>query len=274
MQEIQRITSPANARIKRLIQWNQKAKQREKDRVFLVEGRKMYEEAPKEWVLEIYFSGNYYDKWHDEILQSIQNGDINPEICCIVEDELFKKISDTITPQGVLCVLKRPSYQLDELLKPETPMLILLEDLQDPGNLGTIVRTGEGAGITGVIASKDTVDIYNPKTVRATMGSIYRIPVLYVDDLTKIIQELKEHRIMTYAAHLKGDKEYDECDYSKGTAFLIGNEGRGLREATAECADQYLKIPMEGKVESLNASIAAALLMYEGKRQRKEGGRK
>jgi len=269
MQEIQKITSPTNARIKRLIQWNQKAKQREKDHVFLVEGRKMYEEAPKEWVLEIYFSKSYYDKWSDEISHNIENGEINPEICCIVEEDLFKKISDTITPQGVLCVLKRPSYRLEQLLNRDNPMLVLLEDLQDPGNLGTIVRTGEGAGITGVIASKDTVDIYNPKTVRATMGSIYRIPVLYVDDLTEIIQKLKEHQITTYAAHLKGDKEYDDFDYSKGTAFLIGNEGRGLKEATAECADQYLKIPMEGKVESLNASIAAALLIYEGKRQRK-----
>ena len=273
MQEIQKITSPANSKIKRLMQWNQKAKQREKDNIFLAEGRKMFEEAPKDWILEVYFSQNYYDKQREWIELEIQQGNLKTDFCYIVEDDVFKRISDTITPQGVLCVLKRPSYLLEELLYQENPMLILLEDLQDPGNLGTIVRTGEGAGISGVIASRDTVDIYNPKTVRATMGSIYRVPVLYVQDLKEVIKQLRMHEITTYAAHLKGNKDYDECDYTKGSAFLIGNEGRGLREETADCADRYLKIPMEGKVESLNASIAAALLMYEGKRQRKGSGK-
>lgn len=269
MQDIQKITSPANGRIKRLIQWNQKAKQRQKDNIFLVEGRKMFEEAPREWLLEVYFSESYYDKWSEQITQDIQKGYLKSDNCCIVVEDVFKKISDTVTPQGVLCVLQRPTYTLETLLSLENPMLILLEDLQDPGNLGTIVRTGEGAGISGVIASRDTVDIYNPKTVRATMGSIYRVPVLYVEDLIEVIKQLKEHKITTYAAHLRGKQEYDECDYGRGTAFLIGNEGRGLKEETADCADEYLKIPMEGRVESLNASIAASLLMYEGKRQRK-----
>lgn len=269
MQDIQKITSPANSRIKRLIQWNQKAKQRQKDGIFLVEGRKMFEEAPKEWLLEVYFSESYYEKCCEQITQSISQGELDAGKCCIVVEDVFKKISDTVTPQGVLCVLSRPSYTLEELFHLDNPMLVLLEDLQDPGNLGTIVRTGEGAGISGVIASRDTVDIYNPKTVRATMGSIYRVPVLYVDDLIEVMVQLKEHEITTYAAHLRGQQEYDECDYRKGTAFLIGNEGRGLKEETADKAEQYLRIPMEGRVESLNASVAAALLMYEGKRQRK-----
>ena len=95
-------------------------------------------------------------------------------------------------------------------------MFVLLEDIQDPGNLGTILRTGEGAGIDGVIMTKDTVDIYNPKTIRATMGSIYRVPFLYVDSLKEVIETLQENKIAVYAAHLKGKEYYDSFDFSKG----------------------------------------------------------
>ena len=150
----------------------------------------------------------------------------------------------------------------------KTPLVMILEDLQDPGNLGTIIRTGEGAGISGVIMSKDTVDIFNPKVIRATMGSIYRMPFVYVENLLSILDTLLIEEMQTYAAHLKGDVYYDTFDFTKPTAFLIGNEGNGLKKETADKAGSYLKIPMEGKVESLNAAIAASLLMYEAHRQR------
>ena len=145
---------------------------------------------------------------------------------------------------------------------------MILENLQDPGNLGTILRTGEGAGITGVIMSSQTVDIYNPKTIRATMGSIYRVPFLYVDDLSKVIERLHKKKIHTYAAHLKGTDYYLDQQFKEPTAFLIGNEGNGLSKEIADLAEKYIKIPMEGKVESLNAAVASALLMYEAHRQR------
>ena len=177
-------------------------------------------------------------------------------------------MSDTQTPQGVLTVLKRPEYRLEELLKQEKPLFAVLEDLQDPGNLGTIVRTGEGAGVTGVIMSAQTVDIFNPKVIRATMGSIYRVPFVYVEDIGETIKTMQNAGIRTYAAHLKGEKFYDSFSFREPTAFLIGNEGNGLKKETADMADFYLKIPMEGKVESLNAAVATALLMYEAHRQR------
>jgi TrmH family RNA methyltransferase len=148
---------------------------------------------------------------------------------------------------------------------------MVLEDLQDPGNLGTIMRTGEGAGIDGVILSKGCVDIYNPKTIRSTMGSLYRVPFLYVEDLAQTIADLKAKGITFYAAHLKGERFYDEFDFTKegGCAFLIGNEGNGLKDETADLADTYLKIPMEGKLESLNAAVASSILMYEVYRQKR-----
>jgi len=144
---------------------------------------------------------------------------------------------------------------------------LVLENLQDPGNLGTILRTGEGAGINGVIMSHDTVDIYNPKVTRSTMGSIFRVPFVYVDDLLEVAETMKQKNIITYAAHLNGT-DYTKEDYQKGTAFFIGNEGNGLTDKLTDKVQKKIKIPMCGKVESLNAAMASGLLVYEARRQR------
>lgn len=266
------ITSTSNPKVKQIVQWQTKAKQRRQDDIFLAEGLKMFEEAPTELIREVYLTQSLlqhlesrketYDKSHD-IEEKLR--DIGYET---VTEEVFSRMSDTRTPQGILTVLRRPAYSPERLLQGDSPLLVLLEDIQDPGNLGTILRTGEGAGITGVIMSAQTVDIYNPKTIRATMGSVYRVPFLYVDDMAATITALREKGIHVYAAHLQGQAYYDSFSFREGTAFLIGNEGNGLRRETAELADSYLKIPMEGQVESLNAAIAASLLVYEAHRQR------
>lgn len=117
--------------------------------------------------------------------------------------------------------------------------------------------------------SRDCVDIYNPKVIRSTMGSIYRMPFLYVDELPQVVKELNQSGIHTYAAHLQGKNSYEEEDYCMGTAFLIGNEGNGLRDETAQAAEIYVKIPMCGQVESLNAAVASSVLMFEAARQRR-----
>lgn len=185
------------------------------------------------------------------------------------EDALFQSMCDTKTPQGVLSVIRMPHYTEEEVMdNGKTPLLMVLEDLQDPGNVGTIIRTAEGAGVTGIIMSRGTADIFNPKTIRSTMGSIYRMPFLIVDDAVGFVKGLKARKICTYAAHLHGVHSYREEDYTKGTAFLIGNEGNGLTDAMAEAAECLIRIPMEGKVESLNAAIASAVLMYEAHGQR------
>lgn len=264
------ITSTANARIRQLVQWQSRAKERKKDKVFVAEGIKMLEEAPPDWIREIYLS--------EELAGRLQQAESERERVLwnklvqagfeTVTAEVMKKAADTQTPQGVLTVLNRPSYDLEELLSRSNGLYVILEDLQDPGNLGTIVRTGEGAGVTGIIMSRETVDIFNPKTIRATMGSIYRVPFIYVETLAQLLEKMHEKGIFTYAAHLKGECFYDRVSFPKKTAFLIGNEGNGLKAETAALADSYLKIPMEGKVESLNAAVSAALLLYEAHRQR------
>lgn len=262
------ITSTSNPRVRQLVLWQEKAKKRREDNVFLAEGIKMLREAPKDWIKEVYLTEEVLQrlrKEDGEVLTKIENTGYE-----LLSEEVMKKVSDTQTPQGALVVLNRPSYTLEDIVGNGDGTFMVLENLQDPGNLGTIIRTGEGAGIRGVIMSQDTVDIYNPKTIRATMGSVYRVPFIYVETLSNSICYLKEKGVRTYAAHLKGTKQYYEFSYAGGTAFLIGNEGNGLKKETADLADEYLRIPMEGQVESLNAAIAATILMYEAYRQRRQ----
>lgn len=248
--------------------WQAKAKERKKDQVFLAEGLKMFEEAPVDWIREVYIIEEILKKQEKDSAVYKKLETVGYET---VSEEVFAKMSDTQTPQGILTVLKRPVYELETLLRVDNPLFVVLEDLQDPGNLGTILRTGEGAGVTAVLMTKNTVDIFNPKTIRATMGSVYRVPFLYVEDIEDTIKSLHNSNIKTYAAHLKGEVYYDTFSFKEGTAFLIGNEGNGLKKSTADMANSYLKIPMEGQLESLNAAIATSLLMYEAHRQRAAG---
>ena len=256
------ITSAGNQQMKNLALLMKKAKARNEQGIFVVEGRKMAEEIPHGWLKKTYVS----ESFERENALFLKDKDYE-----VVSDAVFKAVSDTQTPQGILCLVKKPSYQLNDLLVDKNPHLLIVESIQDPGNLGTMLRTGEGAGISGVIMNQSTVDLFNPKTIRSTMGSIYRVPFYVAADLEQTILELKEQGIKVYAAHLKGTLCYDEPDYRGPSAFLIGNEGNGLSDAVAGCADTYIKIPMQGQVESLNAAISAALLMYEKSRQRRLG---
>ncbi|MBO5095205.1 MAG: RNA methyltransferase [Lachnospiraceae bacterium] len=261
------IISPGNARIKSVVRMRQKAKARKEADAFLVEGVKMFLEAPLSRILEVYVSESFScpdAAQNQAVIEKLKTAPAE-----YVSEEVFAKISDTCSPQGILCVMRAYHYELEDMLRGENPLLLLAEDIQDPGNLGTMLRTGEGAGIDGVICSRDTVDLYNPKTIRATMGSIYRVPFLYADDLHAVMKELQARGITIFAAHLRGETPYDACDYTRGAAFLIGNEGNGLKQKTADLADRYMKIPMAGEVESLNAGIAAAILTYEAARQRR-----
>lgn len=255
------LTSLNNARVKRVAELSKKAGARNKEDVFIVEGIRMFREAPSDRIVECYVTEEFLEKC--DCMDRLSECSYE-----LVSEEVFKKISDTQTPQGILCVVKQYHYRLEELLQKENPLLVLLEELQDPGNLGTILRTGEGAGIDGIIMSKKTVDIYNPKTIRATMGSIYRVPFLYTESLAQVLLQLKEKKIHTYAAHLQGKEYYDIQEWNEGCAFLIGNEGNGLKKETADLAEKYIKIPMKGQLESLNAAVAAAILMYEAASKR------
>ena len=256
------ITSTSNPQVKRLLQLQKKSKARNEEGVFVVEGLRMFAEVPKERVEKVYVSETLYNKKKHEM--NLEELPLE-----ILSDSVFKHVSDTQTPQGVLCIVKQHTYEIDALLNIKNPHFMVLDNLQDPGNLGTIVRTAEGAGVDAVFMSKDCVDIYNPKTIRSTMGSIYRMPTIYIEDTLKLLELFKEKGIKSYAAHLDGKNSYDKENYCMGTAILIGNEGNGLRDEVSNKADIWVRIPMEGQVESLNAAIAASVLMFEVARQRR-----
>lgn len=256
------ITSNSNSQVKRLLQLQKKSKARNEEQVFLVEGLRMFSEVPAERVQKVYISESLYNKKKQDL--NLEKFSVE-----ILSDSVFQYVSDTKTPQGILCIVEQKKYNMEELLSIENPHFMVMDNLQDPGNLGTIVRTAEGAGVDAVFLSKESVDIYNPKTIRSTMGSIYRMPVIYVDDLLELLNTFRQKGIKSYAAHLEGKNSYDKEDYQSGTAILIGNEGNGLRDEVADSADVWVQIPMQGKVESLNAAIAASILMFEVYRQRR-----
>lgn len=306
------ITSTSNKQIKNVIALLSKAKERKKQGLFVVEGIKMFVEAPLHWIDTIYIEEKLFEDIQKGTAdaglcekikaisggqlsgkqsisggqlsekQSISGGQPTKNACEsaeqsagkinieVVQSDVFKKMCDTQTPQGILSLMKVPAYKTEEIFRQKDKGLyLILEDIQDPGNLGTMMRAGEGAGVSALVMSSKTVDLFNPKTIRATMGSIYRVPFVYVDDLATTINRMKEKGISVYAAHLKGEKSYDQFSYKQAVAYMIGNEGNGLTDETAELADAYLKIPMLGEVESLNAAIAATLLVYEAARQRR-----
>lgn len=256
------ITTSQNKQVKRILKLKKSARERRKEQLFLVEGIRMFEEIPADRLYKVYATEEF-QKAHQEMFSKME-----PEL---VSPQVMKEISDTMTPQGVLALVKMKEFQMEQLAE-ENALLLVLENLQDPGNLGTILRTGEGAGVTGIIMSRDTVDIYNPKVIRSTMGSIFRVPFVYADNMEQVMEFLKKNQITAYAAHLDGTN-YTKEDYNKGTAFFIGNEGNGLSRELTRAADHMIRIPMNGKVESLNAAMAAGLLMYEARRQREEGGK-
>jgi len=278
------ITSTANQQVKRLIQLQNKAKLRDEEGVFVLEGKKVFDELRKyrpEFLVMTYLSESFYKQITEAEPEYLEG--ISYEI---LADNVFKEAAETVTPQGILAIVKQPKYELEELLESsvrerknggrtesdsdsectDAPLrFIFLENLRDPGNLGTILRTAEGAGMTAVILSKGSVDIFNPKVIRSTMGSVFRVPFLYVEDTLATMKLLQKHGVKLYAAYLSGSEEYDKIPYANRCAIMIGNEANGLLPETAEAADVRVRIPMAGELESLNAAVAAAILMYHSR---------
>lgn len=259
------ITSSSNSQIKNLIKLQKQSKVRNEQGVFVCEGKKMFEEVANQkrnLIQKVYLAESYYHQYVKQDPTYLKDMDFE-----VVSDQVMKEASDTITPQGVLAIVKQPTYTLSDMLSGESIRLLLLEDIRDPGNLGTMVRTAEGVGTSGIVLSKDSVDMFNPKVIRSTMGAIFRVPFLYAEDFLACLNQIKSEGIEVYAAHLQGAVWYDQVSYQGKSAILIGNEANGLSDEATSLSSQRIKIPMEGHVESLNAAIAAAVLMYESYRQ-------
>ena len=194
------ITSTSNAQIKELAKLQKKSRLRDEKGIFLVEGPRMTEEIPAERIEKVYASESFAKK-NKEFLEKLQAP------VELLTDTVFAYVSDTKTPQGILAIVKRLNYTMNDLMQmknQKAPHLVVLDNLQDPGNLGTIFRTAEAAGVTGILLSKDCVDVYNPKVIRSTMGAVFRMPFLYVEDLPEKIKELQ--RALKLTQHICVEK--------------------------------------------------------------------
>jgi len=279
------ITSISNDQIKKLIRLMKKSSFRWQEGLFVAEGVRLAAEAIELGLVErLYVT-------EDGLVQL--EARFGKKIDCpyeVVADQIFAGIADTVSPQGVAALVRMPLYRsnqfkteqmkskrdqrkqsqiaLEDILRIESANVLFLEEVRDPGNLGTIIRTAECAGVTGIVLSSGCADIYNPKVVRATMGSLFRVPFVYVDNIVAAILCAKKNHIRVFGTHLNGRQNFYEEDYAGKTAFLIGNEANGITEETARAADALVKIPMAGRAESLNASVAAAVVIYEAYRQK------
>lgn len=278
-----RLTSVNNDRVKDITKLIKSAKRRRESRSFVAEGIRLVSEVPPEKLISLYIEETFYEKldksqdydesdfergFRDRIMALIKAAE-EKESFFLVNDAVMYKLSDTETPQGILAVVEMQDMEAENLLTDDDmPFIIVMDGLQDPGNMGTIIRTAEGAGVTGILISSDSVDPYSPKVVRATMGALFRMKLCISTDLKGDISLLKEKGITVFGTHLSGKEFYDE-DFRIPSAFLIGNEGKGLKDDVAETADRLLRIPMKGRVESLNAGVSAAVVMYEVLRQRR-----
>lgn len=253
------ITSTSNASIRHIQQLLKKRALRQSEGLFVVEGLRSFQEIPKELLVRAYVSESAARSDQYALVKALPHE--------IVSDAVMSAASDTKTSQGFLAVVRQKEQ--GRLVWQKDGLYLLLEHLQDPGNLGTILRTSAAAGVTQLVMSADTVDIYNPKVVRATMGGIFRVPFAYVRSLTEVIGEMRAHGIAVYGASLEKSADYAALDFTKGCGFVIGNEANGLSRPAAKSCTGCVHIPMEREVESLNAAIAAAVLTFEAYRQRR-----
>ncbi len=183
----------------------------------------------------------------------------------LLSPHVLAAVSDVETPQGVVAVVRRNPPSLDSLVARPDLLLLVVDRVQDPGNLGTIIRTADAAGATAAVLLPGTVDLYNPKTVRATMGSLFTLPVVEWPE-EHLREILRTHHVRLMATAAVGGSDFREADYRRPIAVAVGNEGEGLRPEWLEAAEAVVHVPIFGTAESLNVAVAAALVLYEAAR--------
>ena len=255
---MQVITSKDNELIKNIRKLKEK-KYRDLNNKYIIEGIKILKEAIEEnakidtiVVCEEYSKDGTLDK---KLLYEIAKYN-----CVYVDRKVFLALSDVQNPQGILAVIQKENSE--ENIDYKQDIIVILDGIQDPGNLGTIIRTIDSAGLSQIIISNDTADCYNPKVVRSTMGAIFRVKIIESDNLVDTIKNLKRHKFKVMATSLETDKNIYNIEYNK-IAIIIGNEGNGVSKEVLQAADIKAKIPMLGKTESLNASVATGIILYE-----------
>lgn len=253
------ITSKDNEIIKHIKKLKEK-KYREEFSEFIVEGIKMIDEAIKEnaKIKSIIICDDCKNQGAipSDLMYEIAKLD-----CIYVSEKVFNTITDVINPQGIMAILEKPQNS-ENIIDYTASSYLILDNIQDPGNMGTILRTADSLGFKQIIISKGSADVYNLKVVRSTMGAIFRVKVIESENLVKTVKAMKKHKINIYATDLKTDKSIYDVDYSK-SAIVIGNEANGVSNEVLNEATERIKIPMIGKTESLNAAVATSVILYE-----------
>ena len=255
------ITSLSNPLVKQVSLLNKKASLRKEEGLFVVEGRRFAEEIPADRLERAFVTEAFRDTAEGAALAERLHAET-------VSEAVLQKMSDTQSPQGILALVRMRETAPEEW---GGGPLLLLERVQDPGNLGTIFRTAEAAGAGGIILDEETADPYGPKVLRSTMGGIFRVPFRTVPRIRDEVKRLQQTGVRVYAAHLQGQTAFDRVKYPARCAFLLGNEGSGLSDEVSGLADEWIRIPMEGRAESLNVAVAGAQMLYEAYRQRRNG---
>lgn len=257
-----RIESSDNNRIK-LVRKLQTKKGRDTEAKIVIEGVNLVSEAVAKGVrLNFIMVDEEYDAgdWLEELKAD------NATTVCELPTSVFNKITDAENGVGILAVIDKAAIEQDITDLPEDANVLVLDRLQDPGNIGTIIRTAVATGYSLIVAVKGTADVYSAKVLRSTAGMIFDVPIMYVDgagELSKLVHRFGKRLVVTT---VDGGKPYYEEDLKTGVALVIGNEGNGVSDEVLELADVRVTIPMRGRIESLNAAISAAILMYEAVR--------
>ncbi|MCI8443703.1 MAG: RNA methyltransferase [Clostridia bacterium] len=260
---MQIISSKENESIKHIKKLKDK-KQRNISNEYIIEGIKLVQEAIQEKanIKQIVLCD---DCEKTESISKELMYEIAKHECIYVTNKIFKYLSEVQAPQGILAVIEKNN--IDKDIDYTQDIIVVLDDVQDPGNLGTILRTVDSIGMTQILVSKGTADAYNPKVVRSTMGAIFRVKIIECEDLTKTIKEIKKHKFKIVVSSLQTENSIYDIDYQK-KVIVIGNEANGVEPHLQEIADEKIKIPMLGKTESLNASVATGIILYEYVRQK------
>jgi len=229
--------------------------------LFMVEGEKFIAEIPADYQILYYVLSRKFADTHDlaRFKERAQ--------CEIIRDSLFESLADTVTPQGIIAVCRQMPWKLGDILKPGG-FILMGENLSDPGNVGTLTRTAAAAGASGFVLTAGSCDVFSPKVLRAGAGAILRLPVITNADADEVFDELKKQNIPVYAAHPRGNALPYDIDFRKEFCLLVGNESHGLSEKAVKQADALVRLPMVNDTESLNASVAGSILLYEAVRQR------
>jgi TrmH family RNA methyltransferase len=255
--------------IKTVASLNQK-KYRDDLGLFIVEGVRLVEElAYSDWKpISCFYTGEALQQ--DRIRKMIVHMERRRTQMYEVSEEVFRKISDTAEPQGILAVTEKMRFSLTEVAShAKNPVFVILDALQDPGNVGTVIRTAVAAGCTGIFATQGCADLFAAKTVRASMGALFHIPVCQEVTCEELVTVMKNNRIDLIATSLEASDLYYHVDYRSPIAIVFGNEGNGVGHGLLVASKTRIHIPLLGKVESLNVASAAAVILYETVRQRR-----